>query len=134
MALIKCGECGKDVSDKANSCPHCGCPIENKESTNTYNYNGKDYNIDGVILLSNQGQKVKAITSFRELTGAGLAEAKKIVDNLPRMKIDSVNSNQVRCPKCGSSDFEMVKRNWSIVTGFMTNKVDRVCKNCKTKF
>ena len=24
MALIKCPECGKDVSDTANSCPHCG--------------------------------------------------------------------------------------------------------------
>ena len=28
MALIKCPECGKDVSDKAKSCPNCGCPIE----------------------------------------------------------------------------------------------------------
>lgn len=28
MALIKCPECGKDVSDKAESCPNCGFPIE----------------------------------------------------------------------------------------------------------
>jgi len=27
MALIKCGECGKEVSDKAVSCPGCGAPI-----------------------------------------------------------------------------------------------------------
>ncbi|MES2006955.1 MAG: zinc-ribbon domain-containing protein [Patescibacteria group bacterium] len=27
MALIKCSECGKDVSDKAVSCPFCGNPI-----------------------------------------------------------------------------------------------------------
>jgi len=27
MALIKCSECGKDVSDKASSCPNCGNPI-----------------------------------------------------------------------------------------------------------
>jgi len=26
MALIKCGECGRDVSDKAAACPHCGAP------------------------------------------------------------------------------------------------------------
>jgi len=26
MALIKCYECSKDISDKANSCPHCGAP------------------------------------------------------------------------------------------------------------
>lgn len=29
MALIKCAECGKDVSDKAASCPNCGSPIQN---------------------------------------------------------------------------------------------------------
>jgi len=27
MALIKCPECGKEISDKANACPNCGCPI-----------------------------------------------------------------------------------------------------------
>ena len=26
--LIKCPECGQDVSDKANICPNCGCPME----------------------------------------------------------------------------------------------------------
>lgn len=27
MAMITCPECGKDVSDKANKCPHCGFKI-----------------------------------------------------------------------------------------------------------
>ena len=27
MALIKCPECSTQVSDKAASCPSCGCPI-----------------------------------------------------------------------------------------------------------
>lgn len=26
MALIKCGECGKEISDQATSCPSCGSP------------------------------------------------------------------------------------------------------------
>lgn len=25
MAMIKCSECGKQMSDKAKNCPHCGC-------------------------------------------------------------------------------------------------------------
>lgn len=29
MALINCSECGKEVSDKAASCPNCGNPINN---------------------------------------------------------------------------------------------------------
>lgn len=28
MSLIKCKECGREISDKARSCPNCGCPIE----------------------------------------------------------------------------------------------------------
>ena len=28
MALIKCPECGKSISDKAEKCPHCGIPAE----------------------------------------------------------------------------------------------------------
>lgn len=27
MALIKCSECNKEISDKATNCPHCGCPV-----------------------------------------------------------------------------------------------------------
>ena len=30
MALIKCSECGKEMSNKAKQCPHCGSPIEKK--------------------------------------------------------------------------------------------------------
>lgn len=33
MALIVCTECGKDVSDKAISCPNCGVPISTLSST-----------------------------------------------------------------------------------------------------
>jgi len=28
MAMIRCGECGKEVSDKAASCPNCGAPVD----------------------------------------------------------------------------------------------------------
>ena len=27
MALIKCADCGKDVSEHAKECPNCGCPV-----------------------------------------------------------------------------------------------------------
>jgi len=27
MALIKCAECGKEISSKAEKCPFCGAPV-----------------------------------------------------------------------------------------------------------
>lgn len=34
MALIKCPECGKKISDKATSCPNCGYPITINQQQN----------------------------------------------------------------------------------------------------
>jgi predicted amidophosphoribosyltransferase len=28
MALIKCEECGKEISQKAKTCPSCGAPVK----------------------------------------------------------------------------------------------------------
>lgn len=36
MALIKCPECGKEVSDKAESCIHCGAPLKEKPPEPVY--------------------------------------------------------------------------------------------------
>ena len=35
MALVKCSECGKEISDKAQSCPGCGAPIGAAQTTST---------------------------------------------------------------------------------------------------
>ena len=37
MALIKCPECDKQISDKAESCPHCGYSLEKRPSSNHNN-------------------------------------------------------------------------------------------------
>lgn len=44
MALIKCPECEKEISDKATVCPSCGCPIgagEQAEKSETKSENTK---------------------------------------------------------------------------------------------
>ena len=46
MALIKCYECGKEISEKAPSCPHCGAPqlvSKNKEVKAKKTINFKQY-------------------------------------------------------------------------------------------
>lgn len=37
MALIKCPECGKEISDQATSCPNCGYPIQSLKTEDQTN-------------------------------------------------------------------------------------------------
>lgn len=38
MALIKCPECGREISDKALCCPHCGYTMQNEIKTTDKSY------------------------------------------------------------------------------------------------
>ena len=38
MALIKCPECGKQISDKANVCPNCGYPISSQNVIEEFSF------------------------------------------------------------------------------------------------
>jgi hypothetical protein len=40
MALIKCPECNKDVSQMATNCPNCGCPIKKESGKATFKIDG----------------------------------------------------------------------------------------------
>ena len=56
MALLKCGECGREVSDKAQSCPNCGAPVENKvnqeyDITKKVNYDSRTDSFTGMMNL-----------------------------------------------------------------------------------
>ena len=57
MALINCPECGKEISDKASSCPSCGYPIgtntTTKESVSAVTATSKKqgFNIKKLLLI-----------------------------------------------------------------------------------
>ena len=46
----------------------------------------------------------------------------------------TVTENRPKCPKCGSTQIQLINRKFTILTGFATNKVDRVCVNCKHRW
>lgn len=56
MALIKCSECGKEISDKASTCPHCGCPVDISivETTSETEFAEND-----LVVPESEGSKVK---------------------------------------------------------------------------
>lgn len=40
----------------------------------------------------------------------------------------------IRCPRCASREIQLVPRKFSLLTGFATNKFDRMCVMCKKRF
>lgn len=42
-------------------------------------------------------------------------------------------SSVPKCPKCGSTEFTPVRKKFSLLTGFATNKVELICNKCGTK-
>lgn len=58
MALIKCVECGNDVSSFATACPHCGCPVQKSNNAN------KNDGLYDVEITSIQEKNYKYINGF----------------------------------------------------------------------
>ena len=52
MALIKCPECGKEISDQADFCPNCGYSFEEKKRKKSKVTSGRDKTSIGLILHS----------------------------------------------------------------------------------
>ena len=76
MALIKCPECGREISDKAVSCPGCGYPMQDMVQDNRSDL---DKLVDE-ICDRNPRERVRAIKELREATGLDLKSAKDIMD------------------------------------------------------
>lgn len=91
MALIKCPECGKEISDKAQCCPNCGCP--NSEFGNLQVEVCNEKNIDDEFdknkeIISNiinmysnpREEKIKVITQIRSVLKTDLLTAKTLAE------------------------------------------------------
>lgn len=101
------------------------------------------YDVD-TILVSNEHT---FLLIFKDINDIRLDSAKAIIKSGNKLnhaiKMSAptftqpshiMEEKQVKCPKCGSAQIQMIPRKWSLLTGFFTNKVDRVCMNCKHRF
>lgn len=63
MALIACPECGKQISDKAVSCPSCGLPSDCLVANNPYNKSTGIHSPDEDTFRSLTGELVRGVVS-----------------------------------------------------------------------
>jgi len=76
--MSACPFCEKSVPPDSRYCPHCGAAINSNEGASRGEEEGsKERELRSLL---QQGRKIEAIKLYRELTGAGLAEAKHAMD------------------------------------------------------
>lgn len=145
MALIKCPECGTEISDKSDRCIHCGYPLP-KELKSTFLFNGvqleKAFFLDETIDIHKKISKLReasdvgnvvAIDSLREWREAGVIP--DVVNHETLAEEEERERNTVKCPKCGSTAIQTVNRGYSFLTGFIGSSSPRnVCQKCGYKW
>lgn len=65
----------------------------------------------------------------------GLDEVKRILRTYVPNAFKDSEAPKICCPRCGSNEFTLLNRGYSIFTGFLgSGKVKRVCNRCKKEF
>jgi len=154
MALIKCPECDKEVSNKAQRCIYCGFPLT--ESINCI-INGKVCDmtrifelvsdvIDGKVesYIANN-EYVMIMKSYTNLSPIGISKFWHLLLDGERPthytgetqeEFDRKHAKP-KCPTCGSTDIQKIgvgERVASVATlGLISKKINKTfkCKNCK---
>ena len=106
MALMKCPECQKDMSDTLDACPHCGFKrIKSDSSNNTTCIScGKSYDKDASY-CSNCGEK-KEQSAFLDKTDVDYSNFKSMI----KCECGNIYSIYTKeCPKCNSINLKYKK-------------------------
>ena len=127
MALIKCPECGKEISDKAVACINCGFPLSQLPHNNNQPNINKDY-IPGrpinepVITESSPASTFQSKNTSEE--GNNLITSNS--DNGPIRKFfrwlvssdsDNTDNSRLVCAKCNSSNIKFEVEHVNQVVG-----------------
>ena len=132
--LLKCPECNNDVSEYADKCPNCGCPI-NKIKVDILT----DREKISCPLCHTTREKNKLTTNENKCVVCGYdfsmtqTETQNYIQNAKER--ERTNKLIPKCPKCGSTSISTVNRGYSILTGFLgSGKPMNVCQNCGHKW
>lgn len=149
--LIKCPECGKDISDKSKSCIHCGYPLnESKVHQNTCIINGTSYDLTEELNDLTNDLLVVAVKKIRQKSLISLGDANNLCKIIRETKqvpptfnsnSEVVQQNVPRCPYCSSTDLKKIsgfsKAGSVALFGiFSVGKVSKQwhCNSCKSDF
>ena len=92
MALIKCSECGREISDKAAACIHCGFPLAEAKTDKPLS----EDTLKKIIVTNPDGLGIlyQAIVNLvKNVRGISEKEAKTMVENGNPITIDQLDTD-----------------------------------------
>ncbi len=138
MGKIVCEKCGTEykfeVAKNFDCCPVCGASfsdetIDKEKEMQTFYY----YKEGGGMLDNTLSSKFTPLYTFQAVDMKDAErQLKEILPNSPLFS--SSTSSKTRCPRCHSTEIQLVPRKFSLLTGFATNRFDRMCVRCQKKF
>ena len=135
----KCGKIGSEAPEEDYPCIFCGHKTIHTEFTYAFYFNelvGTEQEDEWKQQLREKYVWAPENTDYDPDAYSQRAEEDYQWElGWERAKARSSSSNDdvsdpYACPKCGGTSFTPVRRKWSLLTGFMTNKIDMVCNRC----
>lgn len=111
MGLIKCPECGKEISDKADVCIGCGFPIKkyvgNRENYSESKNEEQTTFDDGIIVCKSCGEKNNKGDTYCKSCGTKLTDSDNIMFELTddKKKVSKLSVLAVACSFLGKYSY-----------------------------
>lgn len=140
MPLIKCPECGKEISDRASTCINCGFPLKKE---NICKINGAKHDLSCILDMVNSGttnveviqRKIQEKVCDIHLSLQEYYKLAYIIINTKAVPTEFNHaitpSKQICCPHCGSTAITTGARgvNWTLGLIGASKTVNR-CGKC----
>lgn len=153
---ILCPHCKSTLNEEIlkqknseNTCLVCGGQLDSGENEKQdewitwYYYGFKDDMSSGTLRdkpidLDRFGDTYCLVKEFqappRDQNGKCDAAKRELRKYVPDAFAEPVKP-QIRCPRCGSTEYTLMNRGFSILTGFLgSGRAKRVCNHCKREF
>lgn len=136
--IIKCPECGKEISDKAEICIYCGYPLNTIKETDEFKFDKTKI----CPVCGKSTWKYDSESGLVLCTTCGCAvDENTVVHNAYIKKYEEQNKlNKPKCPTCNSTNIEKISTGSKIISGMAFGlfskdaKCTFHCKNCNYKW
>jgi len=126
MALIRCTDCGKSISENATSCVGCGCPVSIIKRNTSKNQERRDNEAAAYTLKLSQAKPFVPRYTNCSICRQSFKQTKENTQDA--LICSSCNSKKVKCVHCG------VSFNSKLLFSAVYPTYSEVCSDCTSRY